>query len=519
MARRFAAGVVRARFVIIAIWIAAATVSVFALPTIRDAHSGALGDLVPVDAQAIDAEKRSAELFAFPLLSRTLVVVRDPERLSGRTLAVTGRLVAELNRHTIAPLGWIGGVYVLANVTGSARFARERFTTIVLALLFRPEVRAPDRTAQAEGMAQRISAGAPRVSTGVTGALSARDQQAELVSDRLPLTELVTLAFVVLAVALYTRSLVAPLVNLAAVAVAYLVSIRVVAAIGEQIGVAVPSEVEPVIVALLFGVVTDYVLFSLSRFRRQLALGHDGPTAARIAFPELTPILTACGLAVAAGCGALIVAQLGFLRAFGPGVALSVLVGLLVALTFVPACFALLGRATIWPARLAARDPHDVQRSERLVRLVVERPLPAIAVTLGILGACSAGLGWIALGNPLIRGLPADSSARQASEQAARGLAPGAVSPTVVIVEQPGLTRRRSSWPGCSDRWTADAATPRYTVARPIDGSATSTSCYRGRATRPATCWICPMTRLAGRPSGVSGSFARSCHDFCARRG
>ena len=52
------------------------------LPSIREAQVGALGDLVPAGAEAITTEERSAELFSFPLLSRTVVVARDAEGLS-----------------------------------------------------------------------------------------------------------------------------------------------------------------------------------------------------------------------------------------------------------------------------------------------------------------------------------------------------------------------------------------------------------------------------------------------------
>ena len=130
--------------------------------------------------------------------------------------------------------------------------------------------------------------------------------------------------FILVAVAIATRSLVAPLVNLGAVAIAYLVSIRTVAAVGEQIGISVPAEVQPVVVALLFGVVTDYTLFFLSRFRVALRGGRRRrPPATRTTLRELLPILTGCGLAVAAGCAALLVAELGIpegLRAGDRGV-------------------------------------------------------------------------------------------------------------------------------------------------------------------------------------------------------
>ena len=80
--KRTAAGwlvwlVVRLRHVIVVAWIAAAVAAAVALPNLREAQTGSFGDLVPDDAEAIDAELRSNELFGFPLLSRTVVVQRE----------------------------------------------------------------------------------------------------------------------------------------------------------------------------------------------------------------------------------------------------------------------------------------------------------------------------------------------------------------------------------------------------------------------------------------------------------
>src|SRR3712207_8364473 len=68
----------------VAFWIAVAVLATVLLPNLREAQVGALGDLVPNDADALEAELRSNELFAFPLLSRTVIVQRDPDRKSTR---------------------------------------------------------------------------------------------------------------------------------------------------------------------------------------------------------------------------------------------------------------------------------------------------------------------------------------------------------------------------------------------------------------------------------------------------
>ncbi len=433
----------RLRWAIVAFWVAATVLTTALLPTIREAQTGALGDLVPVDAQAIQAEQRSAELFAFPLLSRVQVVVRDPGGLSPRIVAAAGTRTLALNQARIPGLRAIAGAYVVANVAGSEAFARERGTTLVIPLLFRPDVGPTERTELADGLVQRLRPFADGATLGVTGAIAAREAQADVIEDHLPLAEAATLLFVLVAVALATRSLVAPLVNLAAVGIAYLISIRLVAGVGEQVGISVPAEVQPVVVALLFGVVTDYTLFFLSRFRR--ALEHhegDGRAAARATTRELLPILTACGMAVAAGCAALLVARLGFLRAFGPGVAASVLIALVVSVTFVPAMCALLGARILWP-RGAGVEERPSSRTQRVMTRVVARPWPVV-VGCGIaLALMASGILGLGLGNPLIRGLPGDSGPREAYRQAGAGIAPGVISPTVVIVEGPRVARLR----------------------------------------------------------------------------
>ena len=72
MTSRFGRAVVALRWPIALAWIVAAALTTALLPSIEESQTGALGDLVPNDAAAIDAELRSAELFGFPLLSRTI---------------------------------------------------------------------------------------------------------------------------------------------------------------------------------------------------------------------------------------------------------------------------------------------------------------------------------------------------------------------------------------------------------------------------------------------------------------
>lgn len=445
MSARFSAAIVRARVLVVVGWIAVAAVLTVALPSVEESGGQALGSLVPAGAEAIDAEQRSAELFAFPLSSRTLVVERDPRGIPEARVAATARHALEATRGRVGGLEDIGGVFVLSNGL-RLPFARERGTTLISYMLFPLEVGQGRSISRAREFAETID-GSATGTIGLTGAIPARAEQSETIRDRLPLVELATVVFIALAVAFYLRSVVAPLLSLLTVAIAYLVSVRVAAVAGELAGVSVPSEIEPILVALLFGVVTDYALFYMTRYRRRLADGDDPREAARATAAELTPVVLACGLAVAAGAAALGVAELGFLRAFGPGMALAVLVGLAVALTFLPALLAIFGARVFWPSQPAAgsRVVAGRSRTERLLGLVVRRPVVAIVASLAVLGAMGSGLVWLELGNPLIRGLPPGSEPRETYDEVAQGFAPGVVAPTTLILEGKGIAGRRAA--------------------------------------------------------------------------
>ena len=441
MNKAFASVIVSARVLVIVGWLALAALMVITVPSLTDAQTGALGQLIPANSRAVEAEQLSAARFAFPLASRTVIVERDADGQPAGRVAATAGAIARVNRNLI-PHVHAEGAYGITNAIPGLPFARERDTTNLSYLLYVPQFSQALRVRGAEAYIRGLGAPAPEF-VGITGAIPARAEQADLIAERLPVIELVTVAIIVLAVALYLRSPLAPLVALLTVAVAYLVSVRLVALLGQRFEISVAPEVEPIMVALLFGVITDYGLFYMSRFRSRLRRGVEAQAAARETAEELTPLILACGISVAAGAMALAVADLGFLRAFGPGMALAVLVGLVVTITFMPALMALLGRALLWPSSQRAPSGPVVNtgRLDHLIETAVRAPLRTALVSLLALAVMSSGLLWMNIGNPLIRGLPADSEPRQAYEQLSAGFAPGAVSPATLVVTRSGIAR------------------------------------------------------------------------------
>ena len=316
---------------------AAACACVVYLPSLRDAQLSPLGEMVPRHAAAYEAERESNGLFRFPLLTRTVAVHRDPDELKPAELRRLARFTAQLRDGQAHSTHGIRAALPMVNAVRVPPVTREARTTALLYLFGGRNQGVIAETNAARELAGRVFPQHGRSFTGVTGAAPARAEQGKVIEDSLVWVELATLALVIFVVSLHFRAPGSGLFDLAVIAIGYVCATRVLAWAAQRLALSIPHEVEPVIVVLLFGVLTDYTIFYLSRFRSKLETGIAPRSAAKETSAELLPIVLTAGLTVAGASSALAAARLGFFQAFGPGMALSMLIALLVALTFVPA--------------------------------------------------------------------------------------------------------------------------------------------------------------------------------------
>lgn len=189
---------------------------------------------------------------------------------------------------------------------------------------------------------------------------------------------------------------------------------------------------------------------------------------------EFGHIILTAGLIVAAGTASLLAASIELFRSLGPSLAVTVLIGLAVAITFVPAAIGLFGRALFWPRAPGKAGglspPHPVgpepsavgsEQAEagakrpgrpplgwraRAMRVATVRPIAIVLVLASVagLGLAAFRIGDVGLGVPLIRGLPSDAEAARAAEAASAGFAPGILSPVELVLEGPGVAGKLS---------------------------------------------------------------------------
>ena len=442
---RLARAVVRLRFLVVLGWIAAAVASLLWLPRLEEARGDALGSLVPDDAPAYRAQLRSAELFRFPVLSNTMVVQRNPDGLPPAAQARVAQRAVAVARREYPDLLSVPFAIPLANTRGVVPGSREAGTTAVTYLYFEPGLGLQARDRLAHWFADRPARGwQPEDGlVGVTGVVPARVEQGRLIRDAIPLVEAATVLLILLIIGLTFRALAAPLLTLVAVGISFVVSMGILAAVGRRLGIAVASELEPIVLVLLLGIVTDYSIFYLSGVQDRLVRGDGRLDAALRASGQVTPIVLTAGLIVAAGTASLLAAQLEFFRVFGPGLAFTVLVGLAVSVTFVPAALAVFGGAAFWPRRpVPASAGHRAgERTPLVARLTRSRLLSALVVLfVGVVLLLAARpVRDLELGVDAISSLPAGSEPAEAAEAATEGFAPGVLSPTLLLVEQAGI--------------------------------------------------------------------------------
>lgn len=420
MTRAFNWLVLGLRFVVVPAWIAAAVLAAQHLPSIAGADASPLGGLVPSDNHAVAAERAEYDAFGSTLISRIAVVQRTDA-------ATAIRNAVDVDRHRAPLLRHIAFALPLAN----------RGTAITF-LYFRPEIPVRAQLALAHTYAQ----GSPGL-VGVTGSVPAREAEYDAIQATLPKLTIATIALIVLVLLVIYRALAPPLITIGAAGIVYVVATHVLAWVASKRGLQVPNEVEPVMIALLLGLVTDYSVFYLTTMRRRLAAGASSREAIDVATRANTPIIFTAGLIVAAGGLTLVAGRLPVFRAFGPGLALTVLICLAVALTFIPAALAILGRWAFWPS---LRPQPEKERIGWFSRLRATRPASALlgALALAVVGAAALGLRHTALGFTLISGQPADSPLRKAEVAAGRAFAPGIVSPTVLLLRGDGLNAKRA---------------------------------------------------------------------------
>ncbi|MNB65934.1 putative membrane protein YdgH [compost metagenome] len=163
-------------------------------------------------------------------------------------------------------------------------------------------------------------------------------------------SEYITVVFILLILFVVFRSFVAPFVPLLTVGISYIVSQSVVAFLVDRFEFPLSTFTQIFMVAVMFGIGTDYCILLISRFKEELAHTDDTKTAILETYRKAGGTVFYSGLAVFVGFLAIGLSKFMLYRS-GVAVAVGIAVMLLALVTVVPFFMAVLGKKLFWPSK------------------------------------------------------------------------------------------------------------------------------------------------------------------------
>ncbi len=224
-------------------------------------------------------------------------------------------------------------------------------------------------TQRSQGIVTAIRAQPAPYPVAVGGATADLIDQHTATSRTLPIAIALVIALTVSVLWLMTGSVVLPvkalLMNLltTAATAGILVLIFQDGNLTGPLGFAKPEGIEQtdflVLVAIVFGLSTDYGVFLLARIKEAHDHGLANADAVAVGLQRTGALVTAAAILLAVALGAFVTSQLVFLKELGVGAAIAVLIdAFAVRALLVPALMGLLGSANWW-SPLPLRRLHD----------------------------------------------------------------------------------------------------------------------------------------------------------------
>nr|WP_203453848.1 MMPL family transporter [Jiangella aurantiaca] len=269
---------------------------------------------------------------------------------------------------------------------------------------------------------------------GVTGSAAQNLDSQEAASNAETIVGIVTVLLILGLLLIIFRSPIIAIMPIIVVGIISQVATGLIAFANDAFDLQADSSITVILIVVLYGIGTDYILFFLFRYREALRQGMDSKTSVAHAIERAGEAIASAGGAVIVAFMALILSTLSIFRSIGPALAIAVAVTVLAALTLVPAIVSLLGTKVFWPSKAWKTEP-KAARFGAVGDSLGRHPVRFALVS----GLVLAALAVLAFGfRPTFdlsdTGVPADAESTVALETLQKGLPPGATDPTTVLL-------------------------------------------------------------------------------------
>ncbi|MFI6639385.1 MMPL family transporter [Streptomyces sp. NPDC050504] len=269
---------------------------------------------------------------------------------------------------------------------------------------------------------------------GVTGNVAQSADATKSAGDTDAMIMSATLLLIIVLLGAIFRSPLIALLPVVMIGVMFAVANGFIATVSDAFGMEADSSVTPILIVVLFGVGTDYILFLLFRYREHLRQGMEPKEALILAVSRVGETIASAAGAVIVAFLALVLSTMGSMRAMGPSLAISVAVTLVAALTLVPAVFSLLGTKAFWPSKAWKTTPKNAMANS-VGRMTARRPALVAAVSGGVLAILAVGALGFKAEFDQSSSLPKDLESVRVMDDVQKSFSAGQADPALVYVK------------------------------------------------------------------------------------
>jgi RND superfamily putative drug exporter len=420
--------VVRFRWLVVVIWIAAIVVTSAALPSLSSEINNDNSQFLPATTPSSQAASLAAPILGSSNDNSevTIVAVSSHGALEASDQAALARIIARTR--SLARVATVRASAV--STDGSA------VQILVHARINQADI--TDQKTLISGL-ERVLAEAhapPGLKLELAGAVATNVANQASSQSTGNETQLISFVFIIVLLLLIFRSLLAPLITLLPAGVSLLIATRLIGELGAH-GLKISEITELLLIILILGAGTDYGLFLVFRVREEIRRGMDGRAAVEHALVRVGESITASAATVILALLTLLIASFGIYHDLGVPLAIGVAMILLAGLTLLPALLAIFGKAAFWPTRVAAGQPRDGAWGKIAARMIRR---PAVTLAVGVLlfgGLAVAALDYHSSGFGGAANAPKGSSAASGNALVASHFPQSSSNPANLIFRYP----------------------------------------------------------------------------------
>lgn len=269
---------------------------------------------------------------------------------------------------------------------------------------------------------------------GVTGAAAQQVDQQKSGNRAMAVVGIATILLILVLLLVIFRSPIIALLPVLTIGLVAEIATGLIASLSRALNLNIDTTVSTMLIVVLFGVGTDYVLFLMFRYRERLRAGEDAKTAMVHAMGRVGPAIATAAGAVIIAFLALTLSSLSLFRSLGPALAIAVATTLVAGLTLIPAIVSLLGVRVFWPSKSWKVEPTGA-RFRLLGGALGRHPGRFAAASGGVLVALAVSAFNFHPTFDLNSGKTATTQSAVYSRVLQKGFAAGAIQPTDVFLQ------------------------------------------------------------------------------------